>query len=82
MIDPINQSALYNPVNACRWRGCVDSVISNGAAVCETPTPIPARTRALKKTQWFEVAIWTIDAMITSDDPMRTQIFRPRLSAM
>ena len=56
--------------------------MSSGAAVCDIPTPIPARTRAPKKIQWFWVVTWIIPAIITRVEPIATQIRRPRLSAI
>lgn len=56
--------------------------MSSGAAVCDIPTPIPVRTRAPKKVQWFWVATWIIPPIITRIEPIAMQIRRPRLSAI
>lgn len=81
VIEPQNQIALYRPVRTPRWRGCATSAISNGAAVCEKPTPAPVTMRAPKNTQGCWTATWITDARITSEAPIAIQGRRPSLSA-
>lgn len=55
--------------------------MSNGAAVCEKPTPAPVTIRAPKNTHGWVTVTWMMDASITSVDPMPTHRRRPNRSA-
>jgi hypothetical protein len=81
VIEPTLQKVLYKDDATCLWRGCAISVAKSGAAVWDVPTPKPPKTRRAKKAQWLETAIWSIDAIITIEDPMPTHHFLPNLSA-